>query len=55
MNDVTVACSHSVITFVTEDGNRVKALSCRIESEDINDDGTITLPLSGDKCDKTYE
>lgn len=45
--DTCVACSHGTVRVETADGERVTASTCDIGAGDINDDGTVSTPLTG--------
>jgi len=43
-----VGCSHGTVRLHTEDGERVTASTCDIGADDINEDGTVSTPLTGE-------
>lgn len=45
-----VVCGHNSIDVRTSDGDVATVLQCEIAAEDINDDGSISTPVSGE-CD----
>lgn len=45
---VEVQQNHSRVRVETPDGGREEVLACEITEEDINDDGTVNTPVSGE-------
>lgn len=50
--DTVVACGHGTVCVQTADGESITTSTCRIGSDDINDDGTVSTPLTG-QCRET--
>lgn len=40
--------NHYAVCVVTSDGEREQVMACRIEPQDINGDGTVDVPVSGE-------
>jgi len=45
---MTEVHNHGRVKVITPDGNSETVLVCEIESQDINNDGTVSTPVSGE-------